>query len=122
MLSIIDWNDEEFVKKRNQQELVDNNRVSLQESGIGSCAWCGCKFIKKHHSEKYCSDKCRNDARGQQSRNKAHRWYHKHKHELTEKQRWGLGSGTLGSHMHSDFEKEQSVIQKEFSRLKIKRK
>ena len=63
----------------------------------------------------------RTDARRQQLRNRSHRWYHRHKHELTEKQRWGLGSGTLGEHMHDDFEKEQNVIQKELQRLRIKK-
>ena len=100
-----------------------NKRILLSQKykDIEKCIWCGQKFIKNHHSEKYCCDECRTDARRQQLRNRSHRWYHRHKHELTEKQRWGLGSGTLGEHMHDDFEKEQNVIQKELQRLRIKK-
>lgn len=121
---ISSWDDEDFKKNRlSAKGYYDNIRshIAAQDPKIAVCVWCGKKFLKKHHSEKYCCDECRNDARGQQSRNKAHRWYHKNKHRLSEKQRWGLGSGTLGQHMHEDFEKEQSVIEKEFTRLKIKR-
>ena len=86
------------------------------------CNWCGAYFTKKHHSEKYCSDECRYNARMEQSRDKSHRWYHRHKHELSEKQRWGLGSGLLGQHRNEDFEEEYLKIQNEFRWLKIKRK
>ena len=117
------WQDDEFQKRVNEQNYYNNRRIriSRQDPRLESCIWCGQKFIKKHHSEKYCSDECRKDARGQQSRNKAHRWYHRHKHELSEEQRWGLGSGSLGEHRHEDFEKEQRVIKNELRRLKIKK-
>ena len=122
--AIINWNDTDFKKRRNIQGYCEKNRLRFvqEDSTIGVCVWCGKKFLKQHHSIKYCSEKCRIDARGQQSRNKAHRWYHKHKHELSEKSRWGLGSGTLGGHRNDDFTKEQSIIQKEFTRLRLKRK
>lgn len=122
--SINIWEDDEFRRTINEKAFYQERRLRIveEDSSIGECTWCGKKFIKKHHSEKYCSEQCRKDARGHQSRMKAHRWYHNHKHELSEKQRWGLGSGTLGGHMHKDFEKEQSVIQKEFTRLRLKRK
>lgn len=118
------WNDDDFKRKRIGKEYYTENRllIAKKDHSIGVCNWCGKKYIKQHHSERYCSDICRKDARGHQSRMKAHRWYHAHKHELTEKQRWGLGSGTLGGHMHDDFEKEQTVIQKEFTRLRLKRR
>lgn len=117
------WDDEEFKKIRDNKGFVQNTRLKLagEDPRIETCILCGTKFVKKHHSEKYCGDDCREVARSQQSRNKAHRWYHRHKHELSEKQRWGLGSGTLGAHSHDDFEKEQSVIEKEFQRLRLKR-
>lgn len=86
------------------------------------CSWCGKYFIKKHHSEKYCSDTCRKEARVEQSRHKSHRWYHRHKHELSEKQRWGLGSGLLGQHRTEDFEEEYLKIQNEFRWLHLRKK
>ena len=118
------WNDNDFKKKINEKKFCEDNRLRImaEDPTLGICSWCGKPFIKQHHSEKYCNDKCRDDARGQQSRNKAHKWYHKHKKELSEKSRWGLGSGTLGGHRHDDFQKEQSVIQKEFTRLRLKRR
>jgi len=85
------------------------------------CKWCGEYFIKTHHSQKYCSDYCRKNARAEQSRNKAHRWYHRHKHELSEKTRWGLGSGYLGKHRYTNFDKELKTIQTEFKRLRLKK-
>lgn len=122
--SIDIWEDDEVKRTINEKQYYHERRLRIveEDSRIGECTWCGKHFLKKHHSEKYCSETCRKDARGHQSRMKAHRWYHNHKHELTEKQRWGMGSGTLGAHMHKDFEKEQSVIQKEFTRLRLKRK
>lgn len=120
----IRWEDEEFKKRRISQKAYYNQiRQQIAESNniVTKCIWCGTKFVKKHHSEKYCSQACRKDARSQQSRNKAHKWYHRHKHELSEKQRWGLGSGTLGGHMHKDFDKEQSAIEKELTRLRLRR-
>lgn len=86
------------------------------------CKWCGKVFTKKHHLEVYCSDKCRKYALQEQSRVSSIKWYHKHKHELTEKQRWGLGSSAkLGRHSNKDFKKEQNLINREFKRLRLKR-
>lgn len=120
----LDWEDKEFEKRRNNKGFLEKLRSKLasNDSRISTCALCKNKFVKQHHSEKYCSDKCREIVKSQQARNKAHRWYHRHKHELSEKQRWGLGSGRLGAHSHDDFEKEQSVIENEFKRLRLKRK
>lgn len=56
----------------------------------------------------------------EQSRRKSLNWYHKNKHRLSEEQRFGLGSGRLGSHMNNDFLKEANIIRNELSRLKIK--
>ena len=86
----------------------------------GICIVCGEEFEKKHGPEKYCSNECRTHKRNQQCRINSHKWYHKHKKELTEKQRWGLGSGAIGAHMHSNFEKEEKVIKSEMKRLRIK--
>ena len=91
---------------------------------IGVCRWCENVFIKKHNKESYCSDNCRYYSLQEHSRRTSHKWYHRHKNELSEKQRWGLGTGTLGPHMNSDvdFEREASIIAKEFNYLRIKRR
>ena len=100
----------------------EENRKSIGEDvAIGVCKWCGCKFVKSSHRSVYCSDECRDDARAEQSRIKSHRWYHKHKHELSEKSRWGLGSGCLGGHRNSDFDKELLIVERELSRLNLRR-
>lgn len=86
-----------------------------------NCKWCGKPFKRVYAPEKYCCDECRISARGLQNRNKSHRWYHKHKHELSEKQRWGLGSGYLGNHRQESFNREYKTVKNEFKRLKIKK-
>jgi len=101
----------------------DENRKSFSEDvNVGVCSWCGCKFVKSNNRESYCSDYCRDNARAEQSRLKSNKWYHKHKHELSEKQRWGLGSGFLSGHRNGDFVKEQKIIERELVRLSIRRK
>ena len=89
---------------------------------VGYCKVCGKSFIKEHATVKYCSDECRNVSRKLQNRNKSSKWYHKNKHKLNEKQRWGLGSGYLGKHRQESFSKEERSILNEFVRLKIKPK
>ena len=86
----------------------------------GKCAWCGNSFEKNHGNQKYCSKKCLKYATQEQTRIRVHRWYHKHKHELSEKRRYGLGTGTLSNHRKTDFEMEHNAILKEKARLKIK--
>ena len=83
------------------------------------CKWCGRLFTRKYAPEKYCSDDCRVNARKHQSRIKSHKWYHKNKHKLSEKQRWGLGGSNLGQHRQKDFNKEQIIIRRELKRFKI---
>lgn len=86
------------------------------------CGWCGKYYVKTANKQKYCSQECRKNAINEQARRKSHRWYHRHKHELSEKQRWGLGSGAIGQHRHEDYEKEQQVITNELKRIGIYRK
>ena len=123
----MDW--EEIQKVANPQGYYDKQRKKQADKivynkqtrkiNISTCAWCKKQYVKKANKQKYCSQYCRESARSHQSRMKSHRWYHKHKHELTEKQRWGLGSGVIGQHMHNDPEKEQETIIKELKRLGI---
>lgn len=86
----------------------------------GKCAWCGCTFEKSHGNQKYCSDDCLKYATQEQTRNRFHKWYHKHKHDMGDTKRYGLGTGTLHGHCESDFSVEASVVSKEMSRLRIK--
>ena len=83
------------------------------------CEWCGKEYTKNHGNEKYCSYNCKKEAEKEQSRNRRHRWYHRNKHRLSEKERYGLGTGTLGPHRHQDTHKEYDAIKKEKQRLKI---
>ena len=121
---IISWTDNDFKKTVDVNTFISNNRAEMQSNVlIRYCAYCGEKFaiyLEKGRPAQYCCDECRENARLEQSRIKSHRWYHKHKHELSEKRRWGLGSGTLGQHRHKDFSKEEKTIKKELTRLRIK--
>lgn len=72
---------------------------------------------------KYCSDTCRHHAKQEQNCDNSFTWYHKHKNELGEAKRYGLGSGTLGPHLNKEgFKKEAESIQKELRRLNLTRK
>jgi len=121
---IIEWSDNDFKKNINFDSFLTENRTVMQSKVfVRECACCGEKFavyVEKGRPPKYCCEECSEIVRSQQSRNKSHKWYHNNKHKLTEKQRWGLGSGTLGQHRHKDFNKEKKTIKKELTRLKIK--
>ena len=81
------------------------------------CEWCGKPYTKTHGNQKYCSYNCKKHAEKEQNRNRKHKWYHRNKHRLTEKQRYGLGTGTLGPHKKTDDHEEYTAIQKEKQRL-----
>ena len=123
---VFNWTDKDFKKNVNYDEYIYDNRLNMQsEIVICYCEYCGEKFAivrGRGRPRKYCCEVCKTNARRHQSRMKAHRWYHRHKHELDEKRRWGLGSGTLGQHRHEDFNKEQDAIKKELVRLRISNK
>lgn len=110
--------------KTHQDKYYKTNKTRKEKSKNirkSKCGWCGQYYVKTANKQKYCSNECRKNAIQEQSRRKSHRWYHRHKHELDEKQRWGLGSGVLGQHRHKDYEKEQKVITRELKRLGIYR-
>lgn len=94
---------------------MSNHRVRY-----GKCKCCGETFVKSYPTVKYCSDDCRKFNREVQSRNKSLRWYHRNKHRLTDKQRYGLGSGYLGCHRNTDFSCEAKSVKNELKRLKLK--
>lgn len=108
-----------LTRKQKASKIVYNKNTRTVNLSI--CGWCGKQYTKSANKQKYCSEYCRESARSHQSRMKSHRWYHRHKHELTEKQRWGLGSGVIGQHRHPDFNREQEVITKELTRLGIRK-
>lgn len=123
---VLNWSDNDFKKTINFNKFISNNRSEMKSNvRVKTCAYCGEKFaifVKKGRPAEYCCDDCRENAILEQSKIKSHRWYHKNKHRLSEKSRWGLGSGTLGQHRHKDFSKEQKTIKNELTRLKLKRK
>lgn len=103
---------------------VDSNRREYGGSvSIVKCKYCGCLFgvvRRRGRPLEYCSDECRSNARREQSRLKSYRWYHRHKHDLSEKQRWGLGSGWIGCHRNHDFVVEERIVCRELGRLGLK--
>ena len=105
-------------------DFVDENRresASGVVDKVAKCRWCGSLFVKNHSSEVYCCSFCRDTAREEQSRDKAIRWYHRNKHNLSEEQKYGLGSGFLGCHRRLDFDDELRVVENELVRLKVRR-
>ena len=83
------------------------------------CKYCGKEFTKTHNRQMYCSPKCSTEAEKENTRNRVHKWYHRNKHNLSEKRRWGLGTGELGPHRHEDWEIEREKIEKEMQRLRL---
>ena len=86
------------------------------------CKECGAYFKRKHASEKYCSITCRDKSRMKQNRLKSNRYYAKHKHELSEKKKYTLGTGFLGEHRKVNFMDESETVRKELTRLHLKPK
>ena len=106
-------------------DFADENRKETASSVVDKvaiCRWCGSRFVKAHNSEVYCSSFCRESAREEQSRDKSIRWYHRNKHNLSEEQRYGLGSGFLGGHRRLDFDDELRVVENELVRLRLIRR
>ena len=108
---------------RNPERYISINRnIKKNNIKIGKCKWCGAIFVRKYAPEKYCCEYCRNKSREEQSRRKSIDWYHRNKNRLSEKQRYGLGSGRLGGHRKLDFNKESAIIHNELVRLNIRKR
>lgn len=52
------------------------------------CQYCGKKFKEKHHSQKYCSETCKKEARKIQNKKNKIRWMKKHEKKVLVKCRW----------------------------------
>lgn len=106
---------------RNPEKYISIKRSLMYEDiKLGKCKWCGEVFVRRYAPEKYCSDICRSKSRAEQSRRKSINWYHRNKYRLSENQRFGLGSGRLGSHSRNDFKVEAKIIKNELYRLKLR--
>jgi len=83
------------------------------------CEYCGKPYTKTHGNQKYCSKKCRKNAKREQVAHSRLRTYYKNKNQKKIKQ-YGLGTGSLGQHKNPDNNQEYQLIRKELQRLKIK--
>lgn len=85
----------------------------------GKCGCCGKEFIKRHGNQKYCSKKCAETIILFQNANAANKHYHHVKKLRGGDSVWGLGSGSLGPHMHEDWQVEIEKIENEMKRLRL---
>lgn len=90
------------------------------------CKWCGKAFFKTANKTCYCSDRCRTLALREQKAE-----YQRKRRKLirdgvivapNERASNDIGTGFIGEHMQDDFDDEYGVIQREFRRLRIRRK
>ena len=110
----INWEEskEEILK---ELEIMDKPRIK--------CKYCGKTFTRTYPSMKYCSSKCRKNAKLEQDCDNSFKWYHNNKDNLDESRRYGLGSGRLGPHMSKEgFHKEAKILNNEFKRLNLNKK
>lgn len=84
-----------------------------------TCEYCGEEFIKTHGNQKYCSKKCSENKNRELNNDAANKYYHHVKKQRGGDKAWGLGSGSLGPHCHSDHLLEHQKIQNELRRLKL---
>ena len=89
-----------------------------KEVVTGTCEYCGETFIKTHGNQKYCSGVCASNSRLEKNADARMKSYHLHKKRGGDKF-YGLGSGGLGPHRHSDFDLEITKIQNEMRRLGV---
>lgn len=86
---------------------------------IATCKYCGKEFIKTHGNQKYCSKICSDNKNRELNADAANKHYHHVKKLRGGDTTWGLGSGSLGPHMHDDWDIEIQKIQNEMKRLRI---
>lgn len=85
----------------------------------GVCEYCGGEFIKQHGNQKYCSKSCSENKNRELNADAANKHYHHVKKLRGGDTVWGLGSGSLGAHMHSDWQVEREKIENEMRRLRL---
>ena len=83
---------------------------------MSKCHYCGAEYQKKHFNNKYCSDKCRRNAKREQNRTAWFKWFYKNKERIYDTM---LGTGSLGEHCSPDFETEAILVKNELKRLKL---
>ena len=84
------------------------------------CKWCGEEFIKNHNREMYCSDYCRKAALREQWAVNSYNYRNRYKNQLNYKKQVKVGTGCLGAHRLSDFDKEYQKISREMKRLRVR--
>ena len=83
---------------------------------IGICSYCKKPFIKRHGNQKYCSKSCSDKRKMEQDCDAALRYYYHVRKKRGGDKAWGLGTGSLGPHMHEDFETEKLKVENELKR------
>jgi predicted nucleic acid-binding Zn ribbon protein len=81
------------------------------------CAYCGKEYTKTHNRQMYCSDKCRTEARREQKRKWALKYYHKNKTRINHTK---IGTRTIGPHKHENDERETEIVQNEIKRVGLR--
>lgn len=81
------------------------------------CEWCGNPFHKTHNRQMYCSKECATNAKKEQDRYHALKYYYKNKEDLNTTK---LGTTNMGEHRKKDFEEEYDRIQSELKYLGLK--
>lgn len=86
------------------------------------CKYCGKPFNKGYKTEKYCSDRCRDNAlREQKAEYQRKRRKLINKGVLISHENEYIGTQFLSQHRQKDFEDEHAAIIKEMKRLRLRR-
>ena len=86
-----------------------------QMTPIDACVWCGKLYEKTHVNMKYCSEKCKLEAKREKDRA-----YNKEKREIRRK--FPLGTSNLRGSRQKNFDKELELVEKEYGRVFGKRR
>ena len=81
------------------------------------CAYCGQEFEKIHKNQKYCSEKCRKEARREKRRIYNSRYFYKNRNRIYATT---IGTRTIGAKPNKDPNKEEEIVKKEIKRIGLK--